>query len=65
MNPFVPILVLMAVAAVLALGGVASSTLIGPRRYNRAMFDRHLRHRPQPLLNTASPRYPEVTIAAR
>ncbi|WP_433726604.1 alpha/beta hydrolase family protein [Actinoplanes sp. CA-051413] len=35
------------------------------RRYNRAFFDRHLRHRPQPLLDRASPRYPEVIIAAR
>jgi hypothetical protein len=35
------------------------------RRYNRAMFDQHLRHRPQPLLTVASPRYPEVTVSAR
>lgn len=35
------------------------------RRYHRAMFDRHLRHRPQPLLERASHRYPEVTIEAR
>jgi NADH-quinone oxidoreductase subunit A len=39
MNPFLPILVLMAVAAVLALGGVASSVLIGPKRYNRAKLE--------------------------
>ncbi|WP_298454555.1 NADH-quinone oxidoreductase subunit A [uncultured Cellulomonas sp.] len=39
MNPFVPILVLMGVAAVLALGGVASSVLIGPKRYNRAKLE--------------------------
>jgi NADH-quinone oxidoreductase subunit A len=38
-NPFVPILVLMAVGAVLALGGVASSVLIGPKRYNRAKLE--------------------------
>ena len=38
-NPFVPILVLMAVAAVLALGGVASSVLIGPKRYNKAKLE--------------------------
>ena len=38
-NPFVPILVLMGVAAVLALGGVASSVLIGPKRYNRAKLE--------------------------
>jgi predicted dienelactone hydrolase len=35
------------------------------RRYNLAMFDLHLRHRPQPLLDRPSRRYPEVTIAAR
>jgi predicted dienelactone hydrolase len=35
------------------------------RRYNLAMFDRNLRHIPQPLLDAASSRYPEVTIAAR
>jgi hypothetical protein len=35
------------------------------RQYNQAMFDLHLRHRPQPLLDGPSPRYPEVTIAAR
>ncbi|MEU4623969.1 hypothetical protein AB0G04_28840 [Actinoplanes sp. NPDC023801] len=35
------------------------------RRYVRAVFDKHLRHRPQPLLNRSSPRYPEVVIAAR
>jgi hypothetical protein len=35
------------------------------RRYNLAMFDLHLRHQPQPLLNGPSTRYPEVTIAAQ
>ncbi|HEY0002960.1 MAG TPA: hypothetical protein VGB74_21070 [Actinoplanes sp.] len=35
------------------------------RRYNRAMFDKHLRHRPQPLLDGASAHYPEVAIVAR
>jgi len=35
------------------------------RKYNLAMFDQHLRRRPQPLLNAAAPCYPEVTIAAR
>jgi dienelactone hydrolase len=35
------------------------------RRYNLAMFDQHLRHRPQPLLTAASPCYPEVVVAAR
>jgi hypothetical protein len=35
------------------------------RRYNLAMFDLHLRHQPQPLLDGPSPCYPEVTIAAQ
>lgn len=35
MNPFVPILVMAAVAALLAIGGIAASAVIGPRRYNR------------------------------
>jgi hypothetical protein len=30
------------------------------RRYTRAFFDLHLRTKPQPLLDTPSPRYPEV-----
>ena len=38
-NPYVPLLVLMGVAAVLALGGVAASAVIGPKRYNRAKLD--------------------------
>jgi hypothetical protein len=29
------------------------------------MFDRHLRRLPQPLLDSASSRYPEVTIVAK
>ncbi|PYF99595.1 NADH dehydrogenase subunit A [Georgenia satyanarayanai] len=35
MNPFVPILIMAAVAAALAIGGLAASAVIGPRRYNR------------------------------
>lgn len=38
-NPYLPILIMMAVAAVLALGGVGASALIGPKRYNRAKLD--------------------------
>ena len=38
-NPYVPILVMMAVAGVLALGGVAASAIIGPKRYNRAKLE--------------------------
>jgi NADH-quinone oxidoreductase subunit A len=36
MNPYVPILVLAAIAAVFAVGSVGIAVLIGPRRYNRA-----------------------------
>ncbi|GIH19585.1 esterase [Rugosimonospora africana] len=35
------------------------------RRYTLAMFDRHLRHIPQHLLDSASSCYPEVTIVAK
>lgn len=38
-NPYVPVLVLMGIGAVLALGGVAASAVIGPKRYNRAKLD--------------------------
>ncbi|MBI9113963.1 NADH-quinone oxidoreductase subunit A [Sanguibacter suaedae] len=38
-NPYVPLLVLMGIAMVLALGGVAASAVIGPKRYNRAKLD--------------------------
>ena len=38
-NPYVPILALMGVAAVLALGGVGASAIIGPKRYNRAKLE--------------------------
>jgi len=38
-NPYVPILVLMAIAAVFAVATVAGSALIGPRRYNRAKLE--------------------------
>ncbi|MBP2325629.1 putative dienelactone hydrolase [Kibdelosporangium banguiense] len=34
------------------------------RRYTLAMFDQHLRHIPQPLLDSASPCFPEVAIEA-
>ena len=38
-NPYVPILVLMGIGAVLALGGVGASWILGPRRYNRAKLE--------------------------
>ena len=40
-------------------------SMVITRRYNRAMFDLHLRHQPQPLLRGPSTRYPEVAIAAQ
>ncbi len=51
-NPYVPLLVLMGVAAVLALGGVAASAVIGPKRYNRAKLDAYecgIEPTPQPI----------------
>lgn len=38
-NAYVPILVLMAVAGVLALGGVGASAILGPKRNNRAKLE--------------------------
>src|SRR5690554_8030057 len=38
-NPYVPIIILASVAAVLALGGVGASAILGPKRYNRAKLD--------------------------
>ncbi|MCX4969509.1 hypothetical protein OHA98_33080 [Streptomyces sp. NBC_00654] len=32
------------------------------RRYTRAFFELHLRHRPQPLLDKPSTHYPQVTF---
>ncbi|WP_029290184.1 NADH-quinone oxidoreductase subunit A [Cellulomonas sp. HZM] len=38
-NPYVPLLILMGIAAVLTLGGVSASAVIGPKRYNRAKLE--------------------------
>jgi NADH-quinone oxidoreductase subunit A len=38
-NPYLPVLALMGVAGVLALGGVVASAVLGPRRYNRAKLE--------------------------
>ena len=34
-NPFVPILVMMAVAMAMTIGGLGLSAIVGPKRYNR------------------------------
>jgi NADH-quinone oxidoreductase subunit A len=34
-NPYVPLLIMMAVAAAMAIGGLAASSVIGPKRYNK------------------------------
>jgi NADH-quinone oxidoreductase subunit A len=38
-NPYVPLLVMMGIAAVLAVGGLAASAVVGPKRYNRAKLE--------------------------
>ncbi|MEX0426201.1 NADH-quinone oxidoreductase subunit A [Nocardioides sp. DS6] len=39
MHPYVPILVLAALAALFAVGSVVMSSLVGPKRANRAKLD--------------------------
>jgi NADH-quinone oxidoreductase subunit A len=39
MELYTPVLVLAALAALFAVGSVVMSTLVGPRRYNRAKYD--------------------------
>jgi NADH-quinone oxidoreductase subunit A len=38
-NPYVPLLVMMGIAAVLAVGGLGASAILGPKRYNRAKLE--------------------------
>jgi len=38
-NPYVPLLVMMGFAALMAVGGLATSVIVGPKRYNRAKLD--------------------------
>lgn len=35
MNPYVPLLVMIGVASLVAVGGLAASAVLGPKRYNR------------------------------
>jgi NADH-quinone oxidoreductase subunit A len=39
MELYTPVLVLAALAALFAIGSVAMSTMVGPKRYNRAKLD--------------------------
>ncbi|TQK73098.1 MULTISPECIES: NADH-quinone oxidoreductase subunit A [unclassified Nocardioides] len=39
MELYTPVLVLAALAALFAVGSVVMSTLVGPKRYNRAKYD--------------------------
>ena len=39
MNPYVPLLMMMGLATVLAVGGVVASAVVGPRRHNRAKLE--------------------------
>ncbi|WP_159809367.1 NADH-quinone oxidoreductase subunit A [Cellulomonas citrea] len=38
-NPYVPLLVMMALALLLAVGGLVASAVLGPKRYNRAKLE--------------------------
>lgn len=38
-NPYVPILIMMAVALLMGIGGLAASRAIGPQVYNRAKLE--------------------------
>ncbi len=41
MNPYVPVIIMIAVAGVLAVAGVALSAIVGPKRYNQAKLERY------------------------
>ncbi|HLV56944.1 MAG TPA: NADH-quinone oxidoreductase subunit A [Actinotalea caeni] len=41
MNPYVPIVVMIVIAALLAGAGLAASAVIGPKRYNAAKLDQY------------------------
>ena len=52
MSAYVPIIVLFGVAAAFALGSVGISTLVGPKRYNRAKLEAYecgIEPTPQPV----------------
>lgn len=41
MNPYVPIVVMVVIAGLLAVAGLVASAFIGPKRYNSAKLDRY------------------------
>lgn len=41
MNPYVPIVVMIVIAAALAVAGLVVSAFLGPKRYNSAKLDRY------------------------
>lgn len=52
MNAYVPIIGLIALAAVFAVGSVANSAVMGPKRFNRARLDSYecgIEPTPQPV----------------
>ncbi|TDD57355.1 NADH-quinone oxidoreductase subunit A [Kribbella antibiotica] len=52
MHPYVPILALGVLAALFVLGSIATSALVGPKRYNRAKLDSYecgIEPTPQPV----------------
>jgi NADH-quinone oxidoreductase subunit A len=40
-NPYVPIVVMVVIAGVLAVGGLVASSVLGPKRYNAAKLDQY------------------------
>jgi len=40
-NPYVPVVVMVVIAGLLAVVGLVASALIGPKRYNSAKLDRY------------------------
>ncbi len=41
MNPYVPVIVMIAVAGALGVAGLLVSAVLGPKRYNEAKLDRY------------------------
>ena len=41
MNPYVPIVVMVTIAGLLAIAGLVASAFLGPKRYNSAKLDRY------------------------